>query len=234
MAINFRMKKDKSSRLYGKFLRESMEMFGLEVIYYPLWDYDMDESVFYGEDNMPRYSKGVPLTLYYEEPESVANFLKFGMDVEAELTLYVSKDEFIEKFPVGLKDVDYIGPKENDWFELTEGEIRTFAVTYVDEGEWTLGDFHSYQIDAVPRKYSHEYINDDPGTESMDFPEGTTTISPSSTTTESSGTSATEFDDATGTDGTEFEDVISDADEIQEEADDFVIDDNDTDYWGDY
>lgn len=222
MAINFRMNKIKSSNLYGKFLRESIEIFGLDVIYYPVWNYDIDKSIFYGEDDVPRYAKGIPLELYYEEPESVANFLKFGMDVEAEMELYVSKDEFQEKFPVGLSDVDYVGPKEGDWFELTEGEVRTFVVTYVDEGEWTLGNFHSYQIDAVPRKYAHERRNASVGIEEMPLPDGVT-VSASGTTAQTSGVS-----------GTEFVDVASQADEIQEEAEDVVIDDSETDYWGEY
>lgn len=161
--INFNTNKCGADSFYDNIFQEAVEMYGVEVVYYPIWEYDTEnDDVILGEDDVPRYGAGVSLKAYYNVPEDKkAVFEKLGMYVEEELELVIPISLFNERIPAPVKDSDYVGPKEGDWIETLSGEIRMYSVVNVQEGDWYFGRPHSWKLTLKPRKYTHEQVEGD-------------------------------------------------------------------------
>jgi len=155
--------------LIGHWIDEAIQLYGVPIIYYPIYKYDGDGIL--GEDDLPRYAEGMMLTAYYKEAEAMNKFSKFGFYemLQAGMPIFVSKREFTTKLPTQIRQSSaYIAPVEGDWFKTLKGDERYYTVTNVVEAEQLLGEFHSYKIDAEPRVESYEDAGTDYGHFSVD------------------------------------------------------------------
>lgn len=216
MPLNFNVDRPDESSLVNSFIKESIQAFGLPIIYYPIYEYDTSVDVIWGEDSLPRYAKGIRLVAYYKYTKPEAIFSKFGLLTEDDIEIYISKDAFVEAFPTTVTSVGFVGPKEGDWFQTTLGHTRYYEVTNYIEGDWNFGRFHCYKLDAKARRYSHEIQNASPGHYNS------TVVEISSYTTGTSGTT-----------GEEVKTLLDDSDDFQTEADQVVIEKN-RDFWADW
>lgn len=233
--VNFNNDNNFDQDLYNGFIRESIEMYGVDVIFYPIWEYDTEDDVFWGEDDIPRYRKGFSVKAYYEMPEDdTIVFDKLPVRYDENFEIKVSKDAFHAALPKSLKEYDLQGPKEGDWIGTTYGEERNYVVTSVNE-DWLFGQYQSYSIMVEPRRYAGEDINVGEGYEVIDSegcssPTGVTVSGDFETEVPGTcgmGTSGTQDEDIPGNYPQATEEFISDpdqdlSDEIEEE-DDLII-----------
>lgn len=147
-------------KLISDLMTESIQMFGVEVIYLPR--ILRREDFLYLEDMLSQFTQTFPIEVYllntqgYDGP---GNFLsKFGLQSEMQMSVLMSRERFNE-----IVRTIVPRPTEGDWIFFPAPISRMFEIKYTEfeksPGQYfPLGTRTHYKLDLEPITYSHEEI----------------------------------------------------------------------------
>lgn len=158
--------------LYQNLVTQAFDQYGFEVYYIKATDYNptTDLDTIFNEVQNRAYSYIYKLRMYSEEPTMMQGagdiFSKFGLEIQDEITLYVTRKEFYNRMTNG-EDQDY---SEGSYSTLvnTEDDIRPkisdliyvpfwksiFEISFTEDKENMFLGFFSWKL--ICKKYNHD------------------------------------------------------------------------------
>jgi hypothetical protein len=149
----------KEQWLYDSLVRESIDIYGEEMMYIPrtLTNYDP----VYGADDQSSYSQAIMIPIYIENVKGFGGdgtlMGKFGIEVRDRMSFSVSQSVFSEE--VGTV-TNQTRPNEGDlvFFPLNN---KCFQIKYVEKFEmfYPLGALYTWKMECELFEYSNEIMN---------------------------------------------------------------------------
>jgi len=163
----------KVNLLYQDLITQAYDQYGADVYYIPVNQWSSEElDTILGEVKQKEYSRIYGMRMYLEDQTALAGqdiFSKFGLEIQDEAVLYVTRKEFIERLTGveismenGIYEPDGIDVKSDYDDNLTrpkEGDLvyipmwnSLMEVTYVDDNEGMIHG-HKSTFKLVTKKY---------------------------------------------------------------------------------
>ena len=151
-------------RLVEDLIIEAIKMYGIDVFWLPRTQVNTDS--LYGEDQLSKFEKAIPLEFYVKDVEGFGGeqqFLgRFGIQIRNEMTFTVSQRRFLDT--IHSYEMDRPRPYEGDlvWYPLAaQGTGALFEIKFVNNEAlfYPLGSLPVYDLVCESFVYSNEVIN---------------------------------------------------------------------------
>lgn len=153
--------------LLDKLIIESIQWAGIDVLYLPRKNVDLDK--IFGEDILNYFSDNYEIEVYVQNIDGFAGdgefIKKFGLEIRDQCTLIISRTRFSEVF-----GDEYVRPREGDliWDPMTQS---LYQIHYVSKEKmfYQLGSLNTWELKVEKFVYSHENIRTDiPAVDSLE------------------------------------------------------------------
>lgn len=141
--------------LADSLVREYIQIHGIDIYYIPRTL--VNEDFLFTEDNLSRFSEAIKIEMYLENFEGFqggSDFMsKFGLQIEDQMNLVVSRTRFREMLPEKTR------PHEGDliFFPFTSS---CYEIKFVEDEHvfYSFGDRFTFQLQCESWMYSHEQL----------------------------------------------------------------------------
>jgi len=146
---------------------ESIKQYGMDVYYIPRESRDEIDQLF-GEESLKYFRGAFQLEMYLEDVLGMEGnqdiISKFGLEIQDEMTLIVSRRRFLQSIPKGLMrrpregDIIYI-PLVQNFFEISFVEHENDQAMMYTLGKGRGGNVYLYALKLIQFRFSEEPIS---------------------------------------------------------------------------
>lgn len=150
--------------LVEELIIESIKQYGMDVYYIPRESRDEIDQL-YGEETLKYFKGAFQIEMYLEDVLGMEGnqdiVSKFGLEIQDEMTLIVSRRRFLQSIPRGLMkrpregDIIYI-PLIQNFFEITFVEHENDQAMMYTLGKGRGGNVYLYALKMIQFKFSEE------------------------------------------------------------------------------
>lgn len=155
---------DNERELYEKLVAESINIHGVEMVYYAL-TYDVNYNKIWGEDNNRRYERCFAFMAYYDLPREDNNYTVLSLDPFDVVNIEVSQKHFEQ---ASKRDAygyiqNQLGSYKPKIGDIIKSDYANFYYEIVDvnqEENMFLQSKHTWTFTCKPFKHEHHNVEE--------------------------------------------------------------------------